>query len=179
MVNRSAPVQVRPGGISMRHAHLCRAVAAGLLVLFGATARAQPAQVWPLDPEKLPGAIAGIPAGTGWPSPPLGAGPFLVESVRPEHRNLRVVVVARGLEQPWSIAFLPGGDMLVTERPGRLRLIKGGKLDPTPVRGVPTVRSGGLQGLMDVVLHPKFAGNHFVYLSYHRPAGENAGETML
>lgn len=163
----------------MRHAHLCRAVAASLLVLFGATARAQPAQVWPLDPEKLPGAIAGIPAGTGWPSPPLGAGPFLVESVRPEHRNLRVVVVARGLEQPWSIAFLPGGDMLVTERPGRLRLIKGGKLDPTPVRGVPTVRSGGLQGLMDVVLHPSFAENHFVYLSYHRPAGENAGETML
>src|SRR5690242_8151304 len=105
MVNRSAPAQVRPGGISMRHAQVRRAVAASLLVLAVATARAQPAELRPLDPEKLPGAITGIPAGTGWPSPPLGAGPFLVESVRPEHRNLRVVVVARGLEQPWSIAF--------------------------------------------------------------------------
>ena len=163
----------------MRHAHVCRAGAASLVFLAIATAQAQPAKVWPLDPATLPGAITGIPPGTGWPSPPLGAGPFLVESVRPEHRNLRVVVVARGLEQPWSIAFLPGGDMLVTERPGRLRLIKNGALDPNPVRGVPTVRAGGLQGLMDVVLHPQFAQNHFVYLSYHRPAGENAGETML
>jgi glucose/arabinose dehydrogenase len=163
----------------MRHAHVRRAGAASLVFLAIATAQAQPAKVWPLDPAALPGAITGIPPGTGWPSPPLGAGPFLVESVRPEHRNLRVVVVARGLEQPWSIAFLPGGDMLVTERPGRLRLIKNGALDPNPVRGVPTVRAGGLQGLMDVVLHPQFAQNHFVYLSYHRPAGENAGETML
>jgi len=60
-----------------------------------------------------------------------------------------------------------------------LRLIKGGKLDPNPVRGVPAVRSVGLQGLMDVVLHPKFADNHWVYLSYHRPMGADAGETVL
>jgi glucose/arabinose dehydrogenase len=162
----------------MRLAHFRRAGAAVLLGLATVTARAQ-VPSWPLDPAKVPGAIAGIPAGTGWPSAPLGEGPFLVESVRPEHRNLRVVVVARGLEQPWSIAFLPGGDMLVTERVGRLRLIKGGKLDPTPVAGIPAVRSRGLQGLMDVVLHPRFADNHFVYLSYHRPVGEDAGETML
>ena len=163
----------------MRYAHISHVTAAAFLGLSIAAAQAQPSSVWPLDPEKLPGAITGIPAGTGWPSPPLGDGPFLVESVRPEHRNLRVVVVARGLEQPWSIAFLPGGDMLVTERPGRLRLIKGGKLDPTPVAGIPAVRSRGLQGLMDVVLHPRFADNHWIYFSYHRPAGEDAGETML
>ena len=163
----------------MRHTAVRRASAAVFLGLSIAAAQAQPSSVWPLDPETLPGAIAGIPAGTGWPSPPLGEGPFLIESVRPEHRMLRVVVVARGLEQPWSIAFLPGGDMLVTERVGRLRLIKGGKLDPTPVAGIPAVRSRGLQGLMDVVLHPRFADNHFVYFSYHRPAGEDAGETML
>ena len=163
----------------MRHAAVRRASAAVFLGLSIAAAQAQPKSAWPLDPATLPGAITGIPPGTGWPSPTLGAGPFLVESVRPEHRNLRVVVVARGLEQPWSIAFLPGGDMLVTERVGRLRLIKNGALDPNAVRGVPTVRTGGLQGLMDVVLHPQFAQNHFVYLSYHRPAGENAGETML
>ena len=163
----------------MRHTAVRRSSAALFLGLSIAAAQAQPKSVWPLDPETLSGAITGIPAGTGWPSPPLGEGPFLIESVRPEHRNLRVVVVARGLEQPWSIAFLPGGDMLVTERVGRLRLIKGGKLDPTPVAGIPAVRSRGLQGLMDVVLHPRFADNHWVYFSYHRPVGEDAGETML
>ena len=116
----------------MLHAHVRRASAAALLGFAAAAAHAQPP--WPLDPATLPAAITGIPPGIGWPSPPLGEGPFLVESVRPEHRTLRVVVVARGLEQPWSIAFLPDGDMLVTERPGRLRLIRDGVLDPNPVR---------------------------------------------
>jgi glucose/arabinose dehydrogenase len=161
----------------MRHAHVRRLGAAAALALAAGAAHAQPK--WPLDPAQVRAATPGIPPGVGWPSPPLGDGPFLVESLRPEHRNLRVVVVARGLQQPWSIAFLPGGDMLVTERPGRLRLIKDGVLDPNPVAGVPPVRSGGLQGLMDVVLHPQFATNRFVYLSYHRPAGEDAGETRL
>ena len=128
----------------MRHAHVRRASAAALLGLATAAAHAQPP--WPLDPETLPAAITGIPPGIGWPSPPLGDGPFLVESVRPEHRMLRVVVVASGLEQPWSIAFLPDGDMLVTERPGRLRLIRDGVLDPNPVRGVPAVRARRLAG---------------------------------
>src|SRR5690606_18153462 len=103
-----------------------------------------------------------------WPSPPLGDGPFALESALPEHRNIRVVVVAR-LEQPWSMAFLPDGGMLVTERPGRLRIVRNGALDPSPVAGVPPVRAQGLQGLMDVVLHPRFAENRFVYLSYHKP----------
>src|SRR5215470_10199648 len=154
-----------------------RIVAVALLGLAATAACADP-PFWPLDPKTLPAATTSIPPGVGWPSPPLGAGPFLVESVRPEHRMLRVVVVARGLEQPWAIAFLPNGDMLVTERPGRLRLIHDGKLDPAPVKGVPAVHARGLQGLMDVVLHPRFADNHFVYLSYHRPKGD-AGETVL
>src|SRR5687768_12430334 len=149
----------------MHHAHVRRASAAVPFVLAIAAAHAQPAKVWPLDAATIPGATPGIPAGVGWPSPPLGVGPFAVESVRPEHRNLRVVVVARGLEQPWSIAFLPDGDMLVTERPGRLRLIKNGVLEPNAVRGIPAVRAGGLQGLMDVVLHPRFADNRWVYFS--------------
>jgi glucose/arabinose dehydrogenase len=161
----------------MRHAQVGRLGAAAVVALAVFTAYAQPK--WPLDPNEVRAATPGIPPGVGWPSPPLGEGPFLVESMRPEHRNLRVVVVARGLQQPWSIAFLPGGDLLVTERPGRLRLIKNGVLVPDPVAGVPPVRSGGLQGLMDVVLHPQFATNRFVYLSYHRPAGEDAGETRL
>jgi glucose/arabinose dehydrogenase len=77
-------------------------------------------------------------------------------------------VVAR-LEQPWSIAWLPDGSMLVTERPGRRRIIRNGTLDPAPIAGVPEVRATGLQGLMDVVIHPRFAENGFVYLAYHKP----------
>jgi glucose/arabinose dehydrogenase len=69
--------------------------------------------------------------------------------------------------------------MLVTERGGNLRIIRDGELDPEPVAGVPQVRAGGLQGLMDVVLHPDFERNGWVYLSYHRPVDENFGETVL
>jgi glucose/arabinose dehydrogenase len=111
-------------------------------------------------------AIAAAPI--QWASPPLPDGPIDVQSALPQHRNLRVVVMAR-LTQPWSLAFLPNGDMLVTERGGQLRLIRNGALDPTPVPGVPAVRAGGLQGLMDVVLHPRFAENRWVYLAYHKP----------
>ncbi len=153
------------------------AVLLGFIVV--ATTVAQQPALPPLDPATLPAATPGIPPAVNWPSPPLGEGPFLIESAVPAHRNLRVVVVARGLEQPWSLAFLPDDSMLVTERPGRLRIIRKGVLDPTPVAGVPRVRAAGLQGLMDVVLHPQFAENRWVYLSYHRPAGENAGETVL
>jgi aldose sugar dehydrogenase len=116
----------------------------------------------------LPAAQGGIPNAIDWPSPQLGDGPFLIESAVPEHRNLRVVVIAK-LEQPWSIAWLPDGSMLVTERPGRLRIIRKGVLDPKPIAGVPQVRVSGLQGLMDVALHPRFAENRFVYLAYHKP----------
>jgi glucose/arabinose dehydrogenase len=118
---------------------------------------------------KIPAAECNIGAtAIQWADPPLGDGPFLIESALPQHRNLRVVVMAR-LEQPWSIAFLPDGAILVTERAGRLRIIRNGTLDPNPVAGVPAVRAGGLQGLMDVVLHPRFAENRWVYLAYHKP----------
>jgi glucose/arabinose dehydrogenase len=87
--------------------------------------------------------------------------------------NFRAVTVADGLENPWSIAFVGGGDLLITERPGRLRLVKGGTLRPDPVAGVPTVRTGGQGGLLDVVTHPQFATNKLVYLSYAKPAAGN------
>lgn len=119
---------------------------------------------------KIPAAECNIGATPiQWASPALGDGPFLTESALPQHRNLRLVVMAR-LEQPWSIAFLPDGAILVTERAGRLRVVRNGVLDPTPVAGVPEVRSQGLQGLMDVVLHPRFAENQWVYLAYHKPS---------
>jgi glucose/arabinose dehydrogenase len=78
----------------------------------------------------------------------------------------RVHEIARGLDHPWSMAFLPDGSILVTERPGRLRLIKNGVLLSTPIPGVPRVHTGSQAGLFDVVLHPRFAENHWVYLTY-------------
>jgi glucose/arabinose dehydrogenase len=143
------------------------------------SALAQQAGLPPLDPDSIPATNSNIPPGILWSAPDLGEGPFLIETAVPEERELQVRVIARDLTQPWSIAFLPDGAMLVTERVGRLRIIRDGVLDPEPVAGVPEVHSAGLQGLMDVVLHPDFDNNHWVYLSYHRPAPDNAGETVL
>jgi glucose/arabinose dehydrogenase len=79
-----------------------------------------------------------------------------------------VTTIADGLDHPWGLAFLPDGNMLVTELVGRLRVIRNGVLDPKPVAGVPAVFSVPYAGLMDVVLHPDFATNQFVYLSYNK-----------
>jgi glucose/arabinose dehydrogenase len=78
----------------------------------------------------------------------------------------KVTEIAKGLDHPWSMAFLPDGSMLVTERQGRLRLIKGGLLQPQPIGGVPAVHTGSQAGLFDIVLHPNFAQNNIVYLTY-------------
>ena len=86
--------------------------------------------------------------------------------------RIRVVPVARQLVNPWSLAFLPDGSMLVTEKEGRLRIIRNGVLDPKPIPGVPTVRVQGRSGLMEVLLHPQFATNRFVYFTYLKPVNE-------
>ena len=109
-------------------------------------------------------------APTGIVVPPLAAGPFTYHTA--EGQDIRVVVLTRGVKRPWSIAFLPSGELLVTERGGQLRIIKNGKLDPQPVAGLPMIQAQGLGGLGDVVLHPQFASNHFVYLTYDKPAAE-------
>jgi glucose/arabinose dehydrogenase len=84
-----------------------------------------------------------------------------------EEHSFRVVTVTRGLEYPWGLAFLPDGRRLVTERPGRLRLVAAdGALDPRPVDGLPPLAVHGQGGLLDVALHPQFAENRWVYLSY-------------
>jgi len=82
--------------------------------------------------------------------------------------DFRVVTVAEGLVQPWAMAFLPGGDMLITERPGRLRIVRNGKLLPTAVEGVPPVVYAGQGGLLEVAVHPNFATNRLVYLTYSK-----------
>lgn len=83
-----------------------------------------------------------------------------------EEYRVKVVTVTSGLEHPWGLAFLPDGRMLVTERPGRLRLIDNGQLDPLSVSGLPDVKPSGQGGLLDVAIHPKFAENQLVYLTY-------------
>lgn len=83
-----------------------------------------------------------------------------------EH-GFRVTTFTRGLEYPWGLAFLPDGRFLVTERPGRLRFVAAdGTLDPKPVTGLPDIAAYGQGGLLDVALHPRFAENGLVYLSY-------------
>src|SRR5687768_2631695 len=92
---------------------------------------------------------------------------------------VRVETVAKGLEHPWALAFLPNGRMLVTERPGRLRIVdRDGRLSE-PLSGVPRVYASGQGGLLDVVLDPRFAENQVVYLSYAEPGpGGTAGTAV-
>lgn len=94
--------------------------------------------------------------------------------------DYRVVTVADGFVNPWSMAFLPNGDLLVTERGGRLRIVRGGMLLPTPVAGVPAVVAAGQGGLLDVALHPQFATNRTVYLTYSKqmPSGSTTALHM-
>ncbi len=94
-----------------------------------------------------------------------------------QHHDFRVVTVVEGFENPWSMAFLPNGDMLVTERSGRLRIVRDGALLPAPVAGVPEVRARGQGGLLDVVLHPNFATNRLVYISFSKPNSDGSEGT--
>jgi len=94
----------------------------------------------------------------GLPPPPQPA--------RVVKTGYKVTEIAKGLDHPWSMAFLPDGSMLVTERVGRLRLISAGALLTAPIGGVPAVHTGSQAGLFDIVLHPNFAQNRIVYLTY-------------
>ena len=93
----------------------------------------------------------------------------LAQPPGPPGEKFKVVTVVEGFKNPWSMAWLPNGDMLVTERGGALRIVRGGKLLPTPVPGVPAVRAMGQGGLQEVAVHPNFATNQFIYLSYAKP----------
>lgn len=103
--------------------------------------------------------------GLGLASTALAPG-AMAEAFKTQDYNLQVVTVTSGLEHPWGMAFLPDGRMLVTERPGRLRLVEDGKMLPQPVAGLPAIAVQGQGGLLDVALHPKFSENGWVYVSY-------------
>src|SRR5215831_6727665 len=115
---------------------------------------------------------ATAPPPINWPAPALADGPIILDTAIQHQIKLTVI---KGFNQPWSMAFLPTGGILVTERPGRLRIVRDGVLDPNAVAGTPQVQAQGLAGLMDIALHPRFNDNKFVYLTYHKPAGANGG----
>jgi glucose/arabinose dehydrogenase len=88
--------------------------------------------------------------------------------------EFRIVTVAEGLEDPWAIAVLPNADVLVTEKAGRLRIIRDGVLQEEPIAGVPTVRVGGQGGLMDLVLAPDFDASRLIYMTIAKPSADDA-----
>jgi glucose/arabinose dehydrogenase len=100
------------------------------------------------------------------------------QTYKSDEHSFRVVQVVKGLEQPWSLAFLPDGRMLVTEKAGRLRLIANGKLEPQPIAGLPHVTVHGQGGLHDVVLHPDFSKNALVYLAYAARGEDGVGTEL-
>ena len=95
------------------------------------------------------------------------------------HHDYQVVEVTGGLIQPWSMAWLPDGDMLVTEKPGRLRVVRNGELLPEAVPGVPEVFYQGQGGLFEVVPHPDFAENRWVYLTFSKPVGDTSTTAIV
>jgi len=117
--------------------------------------------------QNAPGQPAGEPtaAPARFETPALGKGPWEIST---QDANLFLELVADGLDHPWALVTLPGGEMLVTERPGRLRVIRDGVLDPTPIGGLPPIFAFGISGLTDIVLHPDFAENRVLYLAYSK-----------
>src|SRR5688572_20295163 len=163
--------------MTIRHSAGVGAVTVAIVAAITAASTQQPAagQGRQGDPAAAPCSITAPTPGTqapppvSWAAPPLADGPIMLQSAEPAHRNLRLRVT-KGLSHPWAMAFLPDGAILITERAGRVRIIRDGKLDPNPVAGVPAVGATGLSGLMDIALHPRFAENRYVYLTYHKPA---------
>ncbi len=90
-----------------------------------------------------------------------------------EHR-FRIVTVVAGVKHPWSIAFLPDGDMLFTQRTGELRMVRDGRLLEQPLAGVPDAQVRGQGGLQEIAVHPDFEVNRIVYLSYSKAEGERS-----
>jgi len=138
-----------------------------VLVLGGVRGRAQQSagqRAAPRTPTAPPPII--------WPSPPLPDGPIVLDTAIQHQIRL---IVTKGLNQPWSMAFLPDGGILITERAGRLRIVRDGMLDPNPVAGLPRVEARGIGGLMDLALDPRFSENRLVYFTYDKPADTNSG----
>jgi len=118
-----------------------------------------------------PAAIVGAQVAPQVPADPDG------QVITSEKQTFKMEVLARDLETPWAIAFLPDGRILITERPGRLRIVEKGKLLPQPVKGTPKVWEKQDGGLLDVEVHPEYARNGWIYLSYSETVTNGARVT--
>ncbi len=120
----------------------------------------------------------GVPvAPIGLADQPLGQGPFVYHTA--EEQDIRVQVIARDIQYPYSLAFLPSGELLFTTRTGQLRILRKGVLDPKPISGGPASHFSGksgsigaVHGYMSLVVHPEFVKNHWIYFSYSKPLDE-------
>src|ERR1051325_10200566 len=112
-----------------------------------------------------------VALGVACTQPPAGRGAGEVATSNSTQTRFKIEKVAGGLEVPWSIVWAPDGRMIFTERPGRVRVMENGVLNPKPLFVVPDVESSGETGLMSVALHPQFSSNHFLYLSYAYSTG--------
>jgi glucose/arabinose dehydrogenase len=116
------------------------------------------------------------------PSAPLPDGPIVFDSSTRAAGGRAIpgpkfrVVVTKGLVRPYALAFLPDGHILITERSGRLRIVRNGVLDPQPIAGMPEVLDRNSRGLNDIALHPRFAENRWIYFTYYKA---KAGSTVL
>src|SRR5262249_14290761 len=123
----------------------------------------------------------------GPPLVPLPNGPAVVDTSRRGPNGNKIpgpqvlVVPMKGLVRPYALAFLPDGGMLITERPGRLRIVRNGVLDPKPISGMPEVFDRQFKGLNDVALHPQFSQNKLVYFTYYkaRPEARDGATAVL
>lgn len=111
------------------------------------------------------------------PRAPLGDGPFVFDTA--EQHKIKVTVMTKALDRPFGMAFLPGGNILVSERGGKLRFLRDGVLDPQPVAGVPKVNARANAGLYDFVLHPQYAQNHWIYFAFSKAGEGNQSATVL
>jgi len=103
----------------------------------------------------------------------------LAQTIQSEKQSFRVVPLTQGLQYPWSLAFLPDGRLLITERAGRLRIVqKDFTLDPKPVSGLPDIIASGQGGLFDVVLHPQYSKNGWIYFAYSEPGTGGWGTAL-
>lgn len=175
----------------MKRVALLRAVALVVGISFHVSAQQPPPSSQgqagvPGAAVRRPGPPGGGPENGMNIRPPNGEGqkPALPGQTRaPEQKldvKVDVVALAEGLTNPWGLAFLPDGKMLVTERPGRLRVVSAdGKQISQPVAGLPAVDARGQGGLLDVTLDPAFGTNHLIYWSYAEPRGDNINNTAV
>ena len=146
-------------------------VVAVAVVLAGAAGIAQntPAPASPRGPAPAPPIPTGRQGRGGYPLPTL---PAVFETYQ---HKVRVSVVARGLDRPWSLLILPDGDMLVSMRnSNEIRAIRKGVLDPKPLGGLPEMRR-----MFDLAMHPKFAENKLIYFGYAKPVDEKRTAMVL